>query len=406
MSRVLGALLLGVLVIGVMGVSQTDVSPRLAGGTLLFDNETGAEVVRLGILFDGPVTICKDDIIVFGGEAVARLDMGSRTAWIDAKVLPGGTLQVTYSGGAQVHSAYWAATAQEKNKAIIRWSFVTVWNGADPSVASDFIASNAVVHGDGFVGELLGVEGSVGFGTTTRTAMPDMVFTVEDLVAEDDMVLARMSYTGTNTGPMFGIPPTGLPMTSKSMFIARFNDGKIEEGWIQLDGLGMLLQLGLIPPMGAPDYGWGIPSPVTGDPGAVETNKILTSREPSEVWNEGNLDVIDEIIAEGFVGHYDMGNTVQGVDGFRQYVSNLLTAFPDFHVTVNMLFAENDLVVFQATASGTNLGPFGPIPATGNPWQNTAIVVRRVADGKIVELWQVGDMLSLLMQIGLVPPLQ
>jgi steroid delta-isomerase-like uncharacterized protein len=195
-------------------------------------------------------------------------------------------------------------------------------------------------------------------------------------------------------------------MVSKSMFIARFSDGKIEEGWIQLDGLGMLIQLGLIPPMGAPDYGWGVPSTVTGDPGTVEENKILTSREPLEVWNEGNLDLIDEIIAEVFVGHYDMGNTVQRAAGFSQYASNLLTAFPDFHVTVNELFAENDLVVFQATASGTNLGPFGPIPATGKAWQNTAIVVRRVADGKIAELWQVGDMLSLLMQIGLVPPLQ
>lgn len=406
MSRVLGVLLFGVLAIGVMGVSQIAVSPRSVEGTLLFDNETGAEVTQIGILFSGPVTICRDGITAIGGEAVTRLDVGMRTAWIDARVVPGGTLQVNYSGGAQVLSAYWTSTAQEKNKAIIRWSFETVWNGADPSVASDFISPNAVVHGDGFVGELVGVEGSVGFGTVTRTAMPDMVFTVEDLVAEDDMVLARMSYTGTNTGPMFGIPPTGLPMTSKSMFIARFSDGKIEEGWIQLDALGMLIQLGLIPPMGAPDYGWGIPSTVTGDSGTTEANKILTSREPLEVWNEGNLDLIDEIIAESFVGHYDMGNTVQGIDGFRQYVSNLLAAFPDFHVTVNELFAEDDLVVFQATASGTNLGPFGPIPATGKAWQNTAIVVRRVAAGKIVELWQVGDMLSLLVQIGLVPPLQ
>jgi steroid delta-isomerase-like uncharacterized protein len=252
----------------------------------------------------------------------------------------------------------------------------------------------------------VGVEGSIGFGTLTNTALPDVVFTVEDLIAEDNMVAARMSYTGTNTGPLMTIPPTGLPMTSKSMFIARFNDGKIEEGWIQLDGLGMLIQLGLIPPMGAPDNDWGISSTVTGDPGTAEANKLLTSREPLEVWNEGNLDLIDEIIADGFVGHYDMGNTVQGIEGFRQYVSNLLIAFPDFHVTVNELFAENDLVVFQATASATNLGPFGPIPATGKAWQNTAIVVCRVADGKIVELWQVGDMLSLLMQIGLVPPLQ
>jgi len=406
MFKQVGGLLLVVLALGAVAVAQTAVTPRVADGVLLFDNTTGADVVRLGILFDGPVTLCTTDITAFGGEAVTRLDVGTRTAWIDAAVVDGGTLQVNTSGGAQVRSAYWVSSAQEKNKAIILWSFETVWNGADPSVASDFISSAAAVHGDALVGELPGIEGSIGFGTATHTAFPDIVFTVEDLVAEDDMVLARTTYTGTHTGPMFAIPPTGLPITSKSMFISRFSDGKIEEGWIQLDGLGLLIQLGLIPPMGAPDYGWGVASAAMGAAGTPEENKVLTSREPLEVWNEAALDVIDEIIAEGFVGHYDMGNTVKGIDGFRQYVSNLLTAFPDFHVTVNELFAEGDLVVFQATASATNLGPFGPIPATGKPWTNTATVVRRVADGKIVELWQIGDMLSLLTQIGLVPPLQ
>ena len=406
MTKILCVLLLAVLAVGVMGSAQTAVAPRAAEGVFLFDNETGAEVTRIGILFDSPITLCQGDIVVFGGGAVTRLDVGLRTAWIDAAVAPGGTLQVSLAGDAQVSSAYWVASSQEKNKAIVRWSFETVWNGADLSVASEFISPSAIIHGDALVGELSGVEGSIGFAATTHTAFPDIVFTVEHLVAEDDMVLARMSYTGTHTGPMFAIPPTGLSTVNKSMFICRFSDGRIEEGWIQLDGLGMLTQLGLIPPMGAPDYGWGISSTVTGNQGVPEENKILTSREPLEVWNEGNLGLIDNIIAEGFVGHYDMGNTVSGVEGFKQYVSGLLTAFPDFHVTVNELFAENDLVVFQATASGTNLGPFGPIPATGKPWQNTAIVVRRVADGKIVELWQLGDMLSLLMQIGLVPPLQ
>ena len=78
MSRVLVVLLMVVLVIGAVGLAQTPVTPRAADGVLLFDNETGAEVLRLGILFDEPVTICKEDIVVFGGEAVTRLDMGAR----------------------------------------------------------------------------------------------------------------------------------------------------------------------------------------------------------------------------------------------------------------------------------------------------------------------------------------
>jgi hypothetical protein len=61
MTKVLGVLLLAVLAVGILGVAQTAVTPRAAEGVLLFDNETGAEVTRIGILFDSPVTLCKDD---------------------------------------------------------------------------------------------------------------------------------------------------------------------------------------------------------------------------------------------------------------------------------------------------------------------------------------------------------
>ena len=55
MIKVLGVLLLTVLAVGVLGFAQTAVTPRAAEGVLLFDNETGAEVMRIGILFDGPI---------------------------------------------------------------------------------------------------------------------------------------------------------------------------------------------------------------------------------------------------------------------------------------------------------------------------------------------------------------
>jgi len=405
MTKILGVLLLAVLAVGAMGVAQTAVTPRAAEGVLLFDNETGAEVVRLGILFDGLITLCSSDITAFGGEAVTRLDTGTRTAWIDAKVVPDGTLQVSYSGGAQVKSAYWVSSAQEKNKVIVRWTFDTVWNGADLDATPDFVAANSVIHGDSLVGELPGVEGAATFGMLIHTALPDIDFTIEDLVAEDDMVAARMSYAGTNTGPFLMLPAAGVPMTSKSMFICRFSDGKIEEGWIQVDGLGMLTQMGLIPPMGPPSFGWGIPSEVTGDAGTPEENKVIASRDPDEIWNKADFAVIDEVISEGYVGHYDMGTTINGIEAYKQYVPGTLTAFPDFHITVEELFAEGDLVVFVSSATGTHLGPLGPIPPTGKSWKVSGIVIRRMADGKIVELWQLNDMLSLLTQIGLVPPL-
>ncbi len=406
MTKVLGVLLLAVLAVGVLGVAQTAVTPRTAEGVLLFDNETGAEVVRLGILFDSPITLCKDDVVAFGGEPVTRLDVGLRTAWIDAVVVPGGTLQVSLTGNAKVSSAYWVASSQEKNKAIVRWS-IAVWNEGDlATTTAEFMTTDCVFHGDSFVGgDLPGVGGYTAFAAATRTAMPDVHFTIEDIIAEDDMVAIRLSLTGTNTGPFGPIPITGASIVARSLLAYRFSDGKIQEGWINVDGLNMLTQGGLIPPMGPPNYTWGTPSTVTGDPGTPEENKIIASREPSEIWNQANLAVIDEIISEDFVGHYDM-SLVDGREAYKEYLSGLFTAFPDVQITVEKVFAEGDLVAFVATAAGTHLGPFGPAEATGNPMKVQALVIRRMADGKIVELWQMNDMLGMLMQIGLVPPLQ
>jgi steroid delta-isomerase-like uncharacterized protein len=405
MTKVLSVLLLAILAMGVLGAAQTAVTPRAAEGVLLFDNETGAVVTRIGILFDSPITLCQGDIVAVGGEAVTRLDVGLRTAWIDAVIVPGGTLQVSLTGSAKVSSAYWVSSAQEKNKLIVQWIIENVWNAADLDLVSEFMTSDSVFHGDSFVGELPGVEGYTMFAVTTYTALPDVHFTIEDIVAEDDMVAIRATYTGTNTGPLMTIPATGAPITSRTMVIYRFVDGKIQEGWIQVDALGMLVQLGLIPPMGPPNYSWGPPSSVTGDPGTREENKAIASRDPAEVWNQADFDVIDEITAEGYIGYYDMGTVINSLEAYRQYVPTTLTAFPDFHITVEELFAEGDLVVFRSTASGTHLGPLGPIPSTGKAWKVTGIVIRRVVDGKIVGLWQLNDMLSLLTQIGLVPPL-
>jgi len=405
MIKVLSVVLLAVLAVGVLGVAQTVVTPRAAEGVLLFDNETGAEVTRIGILFDGPIMLCKENIMAVGGEAVTRLDVGVRTAWIDVAVVPEGTLLINLAGNTQVSSAYWVSSVQEKNKVIVRWVKEAVWNEGDLDLIAEFMSSSCVVHGDSFVGELPGVEGYAMFATITHTGFPDIHFTIEDIIAEEDMVAIRLSLTGTHTGLFATIPATGVSITSRSLTVYRFADGKIEEGWLNVDGLGILVQMGLIPPMGPPNFTWGTPSTVTGDPGTPEDNKINASREPAEIWNETDLAVIDEIISEDYVGQYDM-SAVNGREAYKQYLSGLFTAFPDVHITVEKVFAEGDLVAFVATATGTHLGPFGPAPATGNSMKVQALVIRRMADGKIVELWQLNDMLGLLTQIGMVPPLQ
>ena len=405
MTKVLSVLVLVVLAFGVLGAAQTAVIPRVAEGALLFDNETGTDVVRIGILFDQPTSICRGDVVAFGGGAVTRLDAGVRTVWIDVVVIPGGTLLINLASDSQVMSAYWVATPEEKNIVVFEWFVEVVWNQYDGVALPEFMSSTVLVHGDSFAGgELPGLEGFGMFAITAMTAFPDVHFSVDDIIAVEDKVAVRLTFTATHGGPFLELPASGSSIAGKDLIIYRFAHGKIEEAWLQLDGLGIMVQMGLIPPMGTTDFRWGPPSPATGDSGTPEENVAIASQDLLEVWNEGNFQLIDEIIDEDFVGSYDT-MTLIGPEAYEQYVSGTLATYPDYHITIEDVVAAGDLVFLRTTVSATHLGSLGTIPATGMPWTEDAIVMYRIANGKIVEAWHLIDMLSVLMQIGIVPPL-
>jgi len=107
--RKLGLVLLVVLVLGVVGLGQTAVTPRSVG-VLLFDNSTGTTVSKLGVVFDKAVTLGTSDILAIGGEAATLVAVSNNYVFIDVVVVPGGTLQITLSGegaDATVTGAFW-----------------------------------------------------------------------------------------------------------------------------------------------------------------------------------------------------------------------------------------------------------------------------------------------------------
>jgi len=98
-----------VLVLGVVGLAQTAVTPRSVS-VLLFDNETGATITKLAIIFDKAITLSTSDVIAFGGEMATLVAVSNNFAFIDVIVVPGGTVQVTLSGDgadAVVTNAFW-----------------------------------------------------------------------------------------------------------------------------------------------------------------------------------------------------------------------------------------------------------------------------------------------------------
>jgi steroid delta-isomerase-like uncharacterized protein len=132
--------------------------------------------------------------------------------------------------------------------------------------------------------------------------------------------------------------------------------------------------------------------------------KELVSRFHDEVWSEGNLDLIDEVIAEDYVEHNPaVPYEVRGREAYKQNVETFRTAFPDLSFTEEDVIAEGDRVVTRLTARGTHDGEFMDAEPTGNTFEVTGITIWRIEDGKVVEAWVQADIMGMMQQIGLAP---
>lgn len=133
---------------------------------------------------------------------------------------------------------------------------------------------------------------------------------------------------------------------------------------------------------------------------STEDNKALVRRGFEEIWNRGNLAVIDEFIAPNYVDH-EPTTTLQGPEAHKQFVLMYRSAIPDLHITIEDQIAEGDKVVTRWTARGTHQGPLMGIPPTGK--QAVVTGIDRFANGKAVEAWNNFDALGMLQQLGVVP---
>jgi steroid delta-isomerase-like uncharacterized protein len=131
--------------------------------------------------------------------------------------------------------------------------------------------------------------------------------------------------------------------------------------------------------------------------------KDIARRLLDEAFNSGNLDVIDELIDPDLVYHTPDGD-IRGLEGARQLVIAMRSDFPDFHVAVNDVIAEGDKVVVRFTDTGSYQGDDFGVTATGKHVTWTGVDIFRIADGKIIEGWGVGDLLGLMRQLGVYPP--
>lgn len=137
---------------------------------------------------------------------------------------------------------------------------------------------------------------------------------------------------------------------------------------------------------------------------AIEENKAIFRRFIEEVWNQGNLAVADELFAPNAVSP-NAPQLPPGPEGVKIITTMFRSAFPDFHMKIGDLIAEGDKVIARFTESGTHLGEFMGIAPTGKHVEFTEIGILRIAAGKVIESWYETDMLSLMQQLGAIPPM-
>lgn len=138
----------------------------------------------------------------------------------------------------------------EGNKNAVRRLFEEVWNKGNLQVADELFSSSYVHHDASTPDVGRGPDSEKKRATLYRNAFPDFRLTIEDTLAEGETIVVRWSCRGTHKGDLNGIAPTGKQFSISGTSIARFTNGKMVEGWINWDALGLMQQLGVVPELG------------------------------------------------------------------------------------------------------------------------------------------------------------
>ena len=135
----------------------------------------------------------------------------------------------------------------ETNK-LVMGRFTDFINTASEKLADELISPDAIFHVPGRSEPVRGPAGYLAIIGMMRGGFPDIQWTLEEMIAEGDKVAARFTMRGTHRGTFFGVPPTGKPIVVQAMNFYRLSGGQFVEERGQPDLLGLLQQIGAVPP--------------------------------------------------------------------------------------------------------------------------------------------------------------
>lgn len=134
----------------------------------------------------------------------------------------------------------------EANKALVRQVLEQIWHAGNLAAVDDLFTADYANHNPA-TPEVRDRTGYQAWASALRAAMPDVRIEVAELIAEGDRVVKRFTTHGTQTGELLGIPPTGKQVAFTGITIYRIVGGQVAECWWNVDMVGLLQQLGVMP---------------------------------------------------------------------------------------------------------------------------------------------------------------
>ena len=293
----------------------------------------------------------------------------------------------------------------EGKKNIMRRFSEEVWTKGSMAVMDQLVSPDLLDHNP-FPGVSPGREGYKQTVEMMRAAFPDFSVHIVSLLVEGDKAVDHWEGTGTHQNEFMGTPPTGKRFTMSGIGIARLgDDDRIVERWAQFSLIDALQQLGVIPGGGGEKP--PVPPPPKVEGGGVTSeaeNKEIMRRQTEEIRNEGKMDVADDLFHPQAIAPY-APELPPGPAGCKAVATMFRDALPDFHITIEDMIADGDMVCTRLRQTGTHNGELFNIPATGKSVDFEEICLVRVAGGRIITTWSETDMASLMGQLGVIPPM-
>ena len=138
-------------------------------------------------------------------------------------------------------------------------------------------------------------------------------------------------------------------------------------------------------------------------PTTEEKNKKIIQTYFNEVWNNGKVELLDDLLTEDYINHTpSTPNPPRGAIGLKPIVLAIRKGFPDLHFEIKEIIATEDRVVARMVMTGTQTDTLFNIPPTGKRIQVNQLNIEKIENGKIAEHWRVTDELTMMKQLGVI----